>query len=177
MDREPDHDGEGDPTESEHASRVIAVESIWPAVGVAAAMDTVCMIAGQLLRAGVRHPGVAASVIYVVLASKIGSGYVGGRVAGRRGVCHDDGSALWTVAWAVTALSMMAVLIFERYVPFAQGAHGVGPQWPGPAPGLRLMQFVLEALVMAAFVRLGLAVGSWVQAAREGRATDEPDEE
>jgi hypothetical protein len=172
MDRRPDDDREHEDDERAEAAPA-PIEAVVRGVGAALALDLFFSIGAQFARPAIRHPGLAAAMVYVVLASKLFSGYVGGRVASRGGVAHNDQSALRTMALGVTTLTMAASLFVDRMAPWIRLSLERGPQWPGPPPGVRLVQFVFEVLLLTWLIGFGFEMGTWAQARRDDKVQDE----
>ncbi|MBL8681757.1 MAG: hypothetical protein JNK05_21495 [Myxococcales bacterium] len=172
MDRGPDDDR--DRFDDERGEPPSApVEAILRGGAAALALDLAFSLGAQFARPAIRHPGFAAALVYVVYASKLFSGYVGGRVASRAGVAHDDRDALRTMALGVTALTMAASVIVDRLAPWVRVARSAGPQWSGPPPGVRLVHFVFEVVLLSFLLVFGFAMGTWAQARRDDKVQDE----
>jgi hypothetical protein len=139
--------------------------------GAAWAADVALSLVGELAR--VRWDRFAPSIVYFVLASKLLSGYVGGRVASRAGVSHEDRSARRTMALGVTAFTLLGLTAARRVVPALVTAADRRLQWPGPPPGVRLLGFVLEVALLAWLLGLGFGMGAWTQARQDHKLTDE----
>ncbi|MFO0558033.1 MAG: hypothetical protein U0269_08430 [Polyangiales bacterium] len=170
MDRGPDDDRYDD----EHGEPPLApIEAVLRGGAAALALDLLFSVGAQLARPAIRHVGARDAIVYAVLASKMFSGYVGGRVANRAGVAHDDESAMRTMALGVTALTLSALTVVERFAPWIRLSLERGPQWPGPPPGVRLVQFVAEVLLLTAMLSFGFKMGSWAQARRDDKVQDE----
>ncbi len=170
MDRGPDDDRLDD----EHGEPPLApIDAVLRGGAAALALDLAFSVGAQLARPAIRHVGAREALVFVVLASKLFSGYVGGRVANRRGVSHDDEPAIRTMALGVTALTLSALTVVERLAPWVRTSLERGPQWPGPPPGVRLVQFVVEVVILTAFVSFGMKMGTWAQARRDDKVQDE----
>ncbi len=168
MDRLPSDDdhSEGDPRDP-------ALGALARGGGAALALDVAFTLAGELAR--IRLDRFAASVVYFVLASKLLSGYVGGRVASRAGIAHDDRASRRTVALGVTAFTLLALTLARRWGSGFVLATSHRLQWPGPPPGARLLGFVLDVALLAWLLGVGFAMGAWVQARRDDKRLDEED--
>jgi hypothetical protein len=101
-------------------------------------------------------------------------GYVGGRVAGRAGLSHDDSRSQWTMASVVSGISIIIGAALEklRHVlhlvrPPVQGAPSANPD------SAMLAEFLLTLVMMLLLIRFGFAMGTYSQAKREGRVQDE----
>jgi hypothetical protein len=171
MDRGPDDDRHDE--EEPGALPIAPIEAVLRGAAAALVLDLVFSVGAQLARPSIRHVGAREAIVYVVLASKLFSGYVGGRVANRAGVAHDDEAAMRTMALGVTALTLSARTLVDRIVPWIRLSLEQGPQWPGPPPGVRLVHFVAEVLLLTAMLSFGFKMGSWAQARRDGKVRDE----
>jgi hypothetical protein len=172
MDRGPDDDRDRFDDERGDAPAP-PLDAILRGGGAALALDLLFSVGMQLARPAIKHAGLAAATAYAVLASKLFSGYVGGRIASRRGVAHDDVGSRRTMALGVTAFTMAAMVIVDRALPWARLVQQVGPQWPGPPPGVRLVAFVFEVILLSWMVSFGLEMGIWAQARRDDKVQDE----
>lgn len=170
MDRGPDDDR----YEDEHGEPPLApIEAVLRGGAAALALDVMFSVGAQLARPAIRHVGARDAIVFAVLASKLFSGYVGGRVANRAGVAHDDESAMRTMALGVTALTLSALTVVERVAPWVRVSLERGPQWPGPPPGVRLVQFAVEVLILTGMLTFAFKIGAWAQARRDDKVQDE----
>lgn len=170
MDRGPDDDR----FEDEHGEPPLApIDAVLRGGAAALALDLLFSLGAVFARPLIAHPGARESLVYGVLLSKLFSGYVGGRAASRAGVSHDDQSALRTMSLGVTAITLAALAVVERLVPWVRLSLERGPQWPGPPPGVRFVQFVLEVTIITWLVGFGFEMGTWAQARRDDKVRDE----
>ncbi len=170
MDRGPDDER----FEDEHGEPPMApIDAILRGGAAALALDLAFSVGAQFARPAIRHAGAREAIVFVVLASKLISGYVGGRVANRAGVSHDDPSAMRTMALGVTALTLAALTVVDRVAPWVRLSLERGPQWPGPTPGVRLVQYAIEVMILAWLVGFGFEMGTWAQARRDDKVQDE----
>lgn len=131
---------------------------------VASLCDAVVTVPWALLRRLIKPESIAHSIGILLLATNMLSGYVGGRVAARAGLAHDDARAQWLMAWLVTLGSAMVEALVFRLRPV--------PTPPNAAAPGALEQLV--AIAGAVFlVRFGFAMGTWAQARLEGRVRDD----
>lgn len=138
--------------------------------GIAAALacEAAVRVPWQLVRPLIRPDNIAAAVASLMLSTHMLVGYAGGRAAARAGLAHDDSRAQWIMAWIVTLLSYsieLAVQIVHPAVP--------RQEHPRPMPEAIAIAIGVALTVTALLVRFGFAMGTWAQARREGKVTDE----
>lgn len=129
---------------------------------VAVAADAAVSIPWAALAPRWRPQHVVTFLSWLLLAYNIAVGYLGGRSAARAGLSHEDGSGHWNLALAVSLTSVVVELASRRFL----GVHSTEAL---PSHGAMLLQL----LAIAALVRFGVAMGTWAQALREGRVTEE----
>ena len=75
----------------------------------------------------------------------------------------------WALAWSViagsTAVTLVALQWFHRAAPTPTDVRA--------NEGAEFIGIVLQLVVVTALVRFGFAIGTWVQAFREGRVRDD----
>jgi hypothetical protein len=138
-------------------------------VAAAAACDAAVTVPWLLIRPAVRPANIAAAIESLLLGVNMLVGYVGGRAAARAGLAHDDARAQWTMAWIVTGLSVLVEIVVHRVRPLAHVARPATQ----PAPASILLALCVSLAVSVLLVRFGFAMGTWAQARREGRVSEE----
>lgn len=140
--------------------------------GIAAALlcDTVFNVPSVLFL-GRLPENFGSALASLLLGVNILAGYVGGRVATRAGLPHDDQGSQWTMSFAITVFSLMVAQFTQRVQAALHGPIAV--DHAGSAPSISLFQWLVGLAAPLLLVRFGFAIGTFVQAHREGRAHDE----
>lgn len=136
-------------------------------VSLAVACESAVQLPWFFLRSRMHAEHIAAAIGTMLLSGRILSGYVGGRVAARAGVSHDDDRMHWALAWAVTATFIAVASVVAQWLP----------ERPSHDDGALFIGLVLHIVVVTALVRFGFAIGTWVQAFRDGRVRDDERED
>jgi hypothetical protein len=100
-------------------------------------------------------------------------GYVGGRVAARAGISHEDSRSQWTMASVVSGASIVTGVLMVR-LQLALHLVRVQPeaaQQSTEHASIAPVLFWLAAMLL--LIRFGYAMGTYAQAKRDGRVQDE----
>ena len=146
-------------------------------IAAAVACDAAISLPIAMLMPLVRPQNVAEAIGKLLLGLNMLVGYVGGRVAAKAGLSHEDSRSQWTMASVVSGVSIMMAEAIERlrvalHLVHVQSAAVATAQTTTP-DRLALASFVLIVASMLLLIRFGYAMGTYAQAKREGRVHDE----
>jgi hypothetical protein len=142
-------------------------------IAAAALVDTFISVPLGILIPLVRPDNVAAAIGNLLFGLNMLVGYVGGRVAVRAGISHEDSGSQWTMAAAVAGVSVLTERMIERLRMLLHLVH-VEPTTAQAANERTVVgAFFFWLVAMMLLIRFGFAMGTYSQAKREGRVQDE----
>jgi hypothetical protein len=140
----------------------------------AAIVDAVVSAPTALALPLVRPDNIAEAIAELLLSLNMLVGYVGGRVAARAGLSHEDSRSQWTMASVVSGVSIIIAVALEKLRHVLHLVHAPVQGTPNANPDSALLaRFLLHLVMMLLLIRFGYAMGTYSQAKREGRVQDE----
>lgn len=149
-------------------------DSLFHGIVAAALVDTLVSAPVVLALPLVRPDNVAAAIGKLLLAVNMFVGYVGGRVAARAGLSHEDSRSQWTMASVVSGISIVIGAALEKLRHVLHLVRAPVQPTPSANPDSAILaEFLLMLVMMLLLIRFGFAMGTYSQAKREGRVQDE----
>ncbi len=149
-------------------------EGLFYGIAGAFLIDTAFSAPAAFVMPLVRPENVALAVGKLLLAVNLLVGYVGGRLAARAGLSHEDSRSQWTMASVVTGLSVMVEsLLYKLRVAMHLVHAAPADAQNAAADRATLVVFAFWITVVMLLVRFGFAMGTYSQAKRDGRVREE----
>lgn len=149
-------------------------DSLFHGIVAAALVDALVTAPASFVLPLVRPANIADAIGELWLAMNMVVGYVGGRVAARAGLSHEDSRSQWTMASVVSGISIIVFAALEKVRIVLHLVRVPAQPTPSANPSSELLaRFLLHLVMMLLLIRFGFAMGTYSQAKREGRVQDE----
>lgn len=149
-------------------------DSLFQGIVAAAFIDAIVSVPPTFVLPLVRPANIADAIGELLLALNMFVGYVGGRVAARAGLSHEDSRSQWTMASVVSGISIIVGAALEKLRLVLHVVRVPTQVTPSSNPSSEMLaRLVLHLVMMLLLIRFGFAMGTYSQAKREGRVQDE----